>query len=366
MRYFLLAGIIMILIPVQGQSSLVDPEADEAVRNLAKHLRTWSTDKILFGQQDALAYGVHWKKHRSNRSDVRDVVKSHPALVGWELSKIGQGPYNIDSVEFESMQKWIKKVHRQGGINSISWHMDNFVTKGNSWDTAGSVVAHILPGGDLHPEYLEKLDLFVEFIRELQDRGRPIPIIFRPFHEHTGSWFWWGSDLCSSDQYKSLWQFTVRYLRDEKNVHQLLYAYSPDAISDTMAYLERYPGDEYVDIMGLDDYRDVGQHADHDRLAMRLEIVTDLAESHGKIAALTETGQERVPEPEFWTKTLLPQLLKNEKTKRIAYVMVWRNARPSHHYGPFKGHPSAEDFRKFASHQDIWLLKDLPADWQKN
>lgn len=363
MRYLLLLTILTFCYHGYSQHSLVDQGADAAVINLANHLRKWSKDKILFGQQDALAYGVHWKKHRSNRSDVKDLVRSHPALIGWELSKLGQGPYNIDSVEFKSMQKWIKKVHRQGGINSISWHMDNFVTMGNSWDTAGSVVEHILPGGKHHSDFVAKLDLFVAFLGELKDRGKPIPIIFRPYHEHSGSWFWWGEALCTPEEYKALWQFTVKYLRDQKNVHQLLYAYSPDAVDDSSEYLERYPGDEYVDIMGLDDYRDVGQNADHSRLAVRLEMVVDLADKHGKIAALTETGQESIPEPEFWTKTLMQQLLSSEKTKRIAYVMVWRNARLTHHYGPFKGHASAEDFKIFAKNKNIWLLKDLPK-WQ--
>ncbi|MCB0688126.1 MAG: hypothetical protein KDC53_16430, partial [Saprospiraceae bacterium] len=156
---------------------------------------------------------------------------------------------------------------------------------------------------------------------------------------------------------------TIEYLRDTKQVHQLLYAYSPDVVSDTMEYLDRYPGDEYVDIMGLDDYRDLGVNADHSMLAKRLEMLVVLAEGHGKIAALTETGQERIPEKNFWTETLLAQLLSNEKTKRIAYVMVWRNARPSHHYGPVKGHPSAENFKTFADNDIIWLLKDLPK-WQ--
>ena len=238
--------------------------------------------------------------------------------------------------------------------------MDNFVTGGNSWDTTGSVVRHILPGGDQHQAFIEKLDLFVNFLQGLTYQGKPIPIIFRPFHEHTGSWFWWGKKLCTAEEYKSLWQFTVEYLRDRKQVHQLLYAYSPDVIRDSSEYLERYPGDHYVDIMGLDDYRDVGVNADHSMLAKRLEILVNLANEHNKIAALTETGQEKIPEPNFWTETLLRQLLSNDKTQQIAYVMVWRNARLSHHYGPFKGHISSEDFLKFARHEKIWLLKDLP------
>lgn len=364
MRLFFFSSFFFSIINLSAQSNLVDQKALPSVVNLSGHLRSWSKDHILFGHQDALAYGVYWKKHRSNRSDVKDLVKSHPAVVGWEISKLGQGPLNIDSVDFKSMQKWMVKVHKQGGINSISWHMDNFVTGGNSWDTAGSVVSHILPGGDKHADYCTKLDRFVDFLQGLKYRGELIPIIFRPFHEHTGSWFWWGKNLCTPDEYKELWHFTIEYLRDKKETHQLLYAYSPDVVNDTIEYLERYPGDLHVDIMGLDDYRDVGTNADHSKLGKRLEMLVDLAEKHQKIAALTETGQERIPEPEFWTKTLLAQMLHSNKSKQIAYVMVWRNARPSHHYGPFKGHASANDFQKFVKNNAIWLMKDLPK-WNK-
>ncbi|MCB0689720.1 MAG: beta-mannosidase, partial [Saprospiraceae bacterium] len=213
MRILLILTLVTNFLKGIAQPQLVDTNAIPAVIRLAENLENWSKDKILFGQQDALAYGVYWKKHRKNHSDVRKLVKSHPALIGWELSKLGQGPLNIDSVDFVSMQQWIINVHRQGGINSISWHMDNFVTGGNSWDTTGMVVKHILPGGDKHQEYLAKLDLFVQFLSALKYKGQTIPIIFRPFHEHTGSWFWWGKDHCSVQDYKQLWRFTIEYLR---------------------------------------------------------------------------------------------------------------------------------------------------------
>lgn len=346
-----------------AQHSLVDDQADPNVVGLHTHLKLWAADKVLFGQQDALAYGVLWKRHRANHSDVKSIARSHPAIVGWELSKIGISPYNIDSVDFESMKKWIIKVHKQGGINTISWHMDNLVTGGNTWDTAGSVVRHILPGGSHHAQFLTKLDFFIKFLGDLKYRNKPVPIIFRPYHEHTGSWFWWGKNLCTVDEYKQLWKFTVEYLRDKNNIHQLLYAYSPDVIRDSIEYLERYPGDAWVDIMGLDDYHDVGVHANKNMLGNRLEILVDLANAHDKIAAFTETGQERIPQNDFWTETLLKQIMRNKKTQQIAYVMVWRNASLSHHYGPYKGHSSEENFKTFIADKRTWLLKDLP-QWQ--
>lgn len=48
--------------------------------------------------------------------------------------------------------------------------------------------------------------------------GELIPVIFRPYHEHNGDWFWWGKGVNSEEDYIKLWQFTVEYLRDEKDV----------------------------------------------------------------------------------------------------------------------------------------------------
>ncbi len=71
-----------------------------------------------------------------------------------------------------------------------------------------------------------------------------LPIIFRPFH---------GANV-TVDEYVQLWRFTVDYLRDEKGLHNLLFAYSTDVFTDEEDYLELYPGHEYVDVLGYDDY----------------------------------------------------------------------------------------------------------------
>ena len=79
--------------------------------------------------------------------------------------------------------------------------------------------------------------------------------MFRPFHEATGSWFWWGAAFCDAETYKSVYKYTVEYLRDKKEVHNFLYLYGPgsEAVSEE-EYGIRYPGDEYVDVIGFDMY----------------------------------------------------------------------------------------------------------------
>ena len=339
--------IVCLSLPAQSQiqPAPIDANAHERVKALYENLHAGIGTGIFFGHQDALAYGVQWKTGH-NRSDIKDVCGAYPAVFGWDVSKLGQRPFNIDTVDFEQMREWIAFAYKQGGINTISWHMDNPATGGDSWDNRPAVKA-ILPGGEKHDFYREKLDLFAAFVGSLKAGGQPIPIIFRPFHEHTGGWFWWGNKSCTPEEYKALWHFTVQYLRDEKEVHNLLYAYSTDVFDSEAAYLERYPGDEYIDILGFDDYHSIKTGANAAVLTRRCRELVRMARERGKIAALTETGVETIPDSNWWTGVLLKRLKADPEASRIAYIMVWRNARLNHHYGPFAGHASAADFQAF-------------------
>ena len=340
---------------------LVDAKASKKTKALYLNLQHLAKNHILFGHQDDLAYGVNWRAEEG-RSDVKEVCGQYPAVFGWDLSKLGKYSHNIDTVDFEQMKYWIKEAYKMGGVNTISWHMDNFTSKGDSWDTT-ACVAHILPGGPDHELYLQKLDLFADFIKELKVGflfKKKIPIIFRPFHEQTGSWFWWGKGSTSPEDYKALWQFTVRYLRDEKKLHNLLYCYSTDICENAEEYMEYYPGDEYVDIMGMDDYWDVGAKGDPENLTRRLSMLVEIAEEHHKIPVLSETGFEAIPNKAWWTEILLHYIKNDPKASRIAYLLVWRNARLDHHYAPYLGHSSSENFQEFTQDTTIILENDLP------
>jgi mannan endo-1,4-beta-mannosidase len=224
-----------------------------------------------------------------------------------------------------------------------------------------------LPGGENHDLFTSWLDRFVAFNDDLKvgafrwlGFGTHVPIVFRPFHEHTGSWFWWGGSNVTAEEYIQLWRFTVEYLRDVKGVHNLLYAYSPDKFQSLEEYLEYYPGDEYVDILGVDDYSIGRPGGDVETTAWRLRTVTRLAAERNKVAAMTETGSDRIPDPEWWTGRLLKALDADEETRRVAWVLVWRNAHKGHHHAPYPGHPSAADFVEFYNSPLIVFADGLP------
>jgi len=359
-RQILFLVLTSILLPALsfGQIVPIDKKASKKTKALYLNLNEISKKAVLFGHQDDVAYGVGWKDEEG-RSDVKDVCGAHPALYGWDVSKLGNS-FNIDTVDFEKMKVWIKEAFKRGGINTISWHMDNPATGGNSWDNTPAV-STILPGGEKHEFYKQRLDLFAGFLNDLKvGFGVKIPIIFRPFHEHTGDWFWWGKGNCTGEEFVQLWQFTVRYLRDEKKIHHLLYSYSTDQFNSKEQYLEFYPGDEFVDIIAFDDYHSIKSTEDREKLAFRLRKVVEIAESKNKIAAFSETGLEKVPIDDWFTNILLEGIKSDDIGKRIAYVMVWRNAWSHHHYAPYPGHTSAPDFIKFRNDPFTIFEEDLP------
>ncbi len=353
----------------QIQFNISDPKATKQTRALFDNLRAISGKGILFGHQDALAYGVSWNRV-VNRSDVKEVCGNYPAVFGWDLGKLAKGAtYNIDTVHFEDIKRWIRKAYAMGGVNTISWHMDNLVSGGNAWDTT-TAIRQLLPGGTHHIKLLEQLDLLATFVSDLKSEGlfkHYIPIIFRPWHENTGAWFWWGKGSCTAEEYKQFWQFTVNYLRNVKNIHHLLYAFSPDPFQTPEEYLETYPGDEYVDIMGLDHYFWTNSTARGAELTKKLEIIVQLAEAHGKIAALTETGLESIPERLWWTESLLKSVHATPTSSKIAYLLVWRNAyaRQNHYFAPYPGQISASNFVYFSRDPRIILKDRLPKMYKK-
>src|SRR5262249_47550117 len=138
--------------------------------------------------------------------------------------------------------------------------------------------------------------------------------------------------------------------RDSLDVHNFIYAFSPDCLSTSESqYLERYPGDQWVDMLGLDDYADFGRDGKYDLDAgiLKLKIISDYAKKAHKVAAFTETGLESISNTTWWTEVLMKTLKK--ANVQLAYVLVWRNdpVSPTHFYAPFPGQVSADDFIKF-------------------
>lgn len=343
----------------------VDRNASRETVGLYNRLFNLMEKGIMVGHQDDLAYGHSWYKE-ADRSDVKDITGDYPAVIGWELGHVELGePYNLDSVYFSDMKDYIRQTHRRNGITTLSWHGDNIVTGGTSWDCAqDSIVRVILPGGSHHENYMVWLDRVADFFLDLKDdNGNPIPVVFRMYHEHTGDWFWWGRVQCTPAEYKQLWKMTVEHLRDKRHVHNLLYAYSPATVKDKNEFFERYPGDEYVDIIGYDCYvYGTGTQSITDyttNMDINLTVITDYARTSGKLPIIGETGMESIPHSGYFTEVVYPIISKY----KISWILFWRNAwesdKPHHFYLPYEGHPAANDFKNFTEKADILMNSDI-------
>jgi mannan endo-1,4-beta-mannosidase len=362
--YFFLFFIFLACEPVP-ETHPVDISATKETVHLYINLEKLAEDSIMFGHQDDLAYGVGWQ-YEEGRSDVLETAGSLPAVFGWDIGAIGLGDdKNLDGIPFEKMRSFMIDVFEKGGMNTVSWHTYNPVTKKDSWadtEKPNPTVSQIIPGGEHHDKYEEMLDRAAAFFQALKTvEGKYVPVVFRPFHENNGNWFWWGAKHSTPQDYKRLFQFTVDYFRNEKNIHHVLYAYSPDRQFETeQEYLERYPGDRYVDIIGTDNYWDFTPNGEGiEAVSQKLEIISTIAEKKSKVAAFTESGLEAIPDSTWWTGRLYPAMTNPDYHIDIAWVLVWRNFSTEHHYAPYPGHPSEEDFRKFKEKEEILFLDEM-------
>lgn len=318
---------------------------------------------ILFGHQDDLAYGVNWK-YEAGRSDVKEVTGDYPAVYGWDLGGLERkSNKNIDGIPFDKMRQYIKEGHSRGGIITLSWHLDNPLTGKNAWDTTPKSLASVLPGGESHEKFKSWLNEAAKYILTLKDKnGKPIPILYRPYHELTGTWFWWCKNNASPEEFKTLWKFSMEYFQ-EKGIHNLIYVYNTADFKSKEEFLEYYPGSDYVDVLSFDKYQYSDPTKDNsfvENCQSQFKIMDQVAQEQNKIMAFAETGYEAIPYSKWWTDTLMKAI----GDYKISYVLVWRNhgwqekEKKMHYYAPYKGQVSEKDFVDFYNLDNILFEKE--------
>ena len=344
-----------------GNKKPMDTPKDRLVHQLF----TWAENgQIAYGHQDDLAYGHNWvvtdaENDPLERSDVKAVTGQYPMLVGFDLGGIELGDAeNLDGVSFDLMRRAALKHIERGGVVTFSWHPRNPLTGGDAWDiSSDQVVKAVLPGGEKYAEFRLWLQRSADFMESLGD----VAVIFRPWHENTGSWFWWGEKLCSASEYQELFRHTWLYFTRERGLKNLLWCYSPGGDAGPQRSMDRYPGDEFVDIIGVDSYEFVGSGSleearvrYQEELKGALAFLAAVGLEHQKLVCLSETGLEGLPDLQWWTQTLYPAI----KDYPISYVLTWRNAhdKPGHFYAPWDGFEGAADFKAFAELDDIVFL----------
>lgn len=171
-----------------------------------------------------------------------------PAMMGLDYCTWLQGEAAIDVQPVNALARawW-----QDGGLVNISWHAPNPANpKGGGLRDKGVNLRDLLaPGHPTHERWLRSLDQVAAGLRELQDAG--VIVIWRPLHEMNGGWFWWGGK--EPADFIAVWRHMFDYLTHTKQLHNLVWAYSPNHGAKTAAY---YPGDAYIDLVGLDAYTD--------------------------------------------------------------------------------------------------------------
>ncbi|MCK9795839.1 hypothetical protein M1843_19010 [Isoptericola sp. 4D.3] len=314
---------------------LVDPDATRETRSLFAFLRDLDGDGALFGHQEDLYFGESFDEQDGTSSDVLTATGDHPAMIGFDTLETAGMPLAEREEKALLLARNIRQAHDVGAVSTMSVHLENLVTGGDFYDTSGDPLRAVLPGGSHHDELRAYLDRFATTVKHAVDAdGTPIPIVFRPWHENAGSWFWWGAAFGTPGEYAELYRFTVEYLRDVKSVHNLLYAFSPGGGfgGDPAAYLRTYPGDDFVDVLGYDTYDDTGASPSFlDGLVDDLGMLGDLAEQRGKISAFTELGISGGVRPDgqnastTWFTDVLSAIRSDPSAARTAYLLTWAN-----------------------------------------
>ncbi len=308
-----------------------DPEATPEARQLLERLYRIRQKGIMYGHQDDLLTGHTWWEVEGN-SDTRIYTGDYPAIAGCELGELELGHgRNLDSISFAQMRKMAKWFHDRNGILTVSWHLVNPITSqwpgikepngaGSAWEVQMlsaeglNAVRSVLPGGVNNAMFNSWLDhLAAFFLSWRDDEGKLIPFLFRPYHEHSGSFFWWGRERCYDEEYAALFRYTVDYLRG-KGLHNILFMYNTDKVYSREEFLRGYPGDAYCDFLSIDWYGSGPEFESNVRTA--LDFVSALSDEKGKLFALSECGP------------LSDGLRKLLADYSCSYLLTWRNVPP--------------------------------------
>ena len=364
---------------------LVDKNATEKTKQLAIYLKSVANqDKIIFGHQSDTSSHVR-ADLPANGSDVKDITGSLAAITGVDtLAIAGDSKFATTKESLEHFANLSIEAAKQGSLITVSTHFPNFSSKNiiklsdgtydfskcgfsDCGDFTGSA-KDILPGGQYNDRFLAYIDMIAEYAHRLQEHN--IPVIFRPFHENNGSWFWWGGEHMSEQDSIKLYQYLVEQLQ-ERNVHNFLYVYSPNGpFNSEKDYMARYPGDKYVDILAIDSYDFYydypATYSDNffKNMQKSCEIIHNVAIKHDKLAAISETGCGVMKPDKSNYGGLLKEnnpILGKQWFKRVAqiaidndmpYFLVWSNDSDNSTFLPYKynneyGHEMTDEFIDF-------------------
>lgn len=177
---------------------------------------------------------------------IHDRTGHWPALIGVDYADFARGSLTTKVPNQVAIEYW-----NQGGLVTVMAHLYNPANpKGGGLRDKGVDLDDLLKEGtETNRRWMEELDLIVAGLQELKEAG--VVVLWRPFHEMNGGWFWWGAK--DPGPFIRVWQHMFDYFTKTKRLDHLLWVYGPNHGQNTAKY---YAGDRYVDLVGLDAYTD--------------------------------------------------------------------------------------------------------------
>ena len=355
-----------------SQLTLVDPNATPETKALYSNLWAIKEQGFMFGHHDDLWCGRYWMGEEG-RSDTKDVCGDYPAVLGIDFAELVDDRFSANPTTNGYKLNSVKQAYKLGMVTIVCLHLDNPKTynspgsdhyyTGGAWDNKSKdVVKEILTDGSaVQNTYKVWMDRLAGILNGLKgEDGKLIPVILRPYHEHNHTWSWWGASCTTEQEFKDLWQWTVKYLRDSKNVHNAIFAISPqiDSQQSEDEYLLRWPGDDYVDFLGMDCYQGINNAV----FTSNLKTLSRISLAKKKPCGVTETGVEAFTKATYWTENIHAPMT----GRKVSLLVTWRNKyvgtdeSDKHYYSVYAGHPSAADFVQMYKADNTFFCSDLP------
>lgn len=267
-----------------------DPEATPAAAQLLAYLYDISGKHTLTGQVERDQHNDDGGSATGTRYDwdkVAEITGQHPALYGnqflWGSASFTK-PLRQAWVD-RATQLWRGDEGKGQGITHVNFHVcppqPRFRDFRCAWEdiegnppNATLVDAILAEGSEEQRIWFEQLDAMAEDLKQLQRNG--VPVLWRPFHEMNGGWFWWGA----TPRFGELWRQLFQRYTKQHELHNLLWVWGASGTEPSME--DYYPGGDVVDALGLDIYGGAFSQAVYDE-------VVSLAD--GRVVALAEVGQ---------------------------------------------------------------------------
>lgn len=277
----------------------VNPDATPEARALLSEIYAISGRATLTGEHN-------FPNHLSRWSDrIYDLTNKFPAVFGQDFGFAGGD--DKDSVEGRpAMIEEAERQYRQGAIIALTWHAVR-PTDDEPVTFRDSVQGHLTdfewnelltPGTALYNRWAQQVDEIAGYLRQLEAAG--VPVLFRPYHEMNGNWFWWGGrpgEHGSAALYRQIYDRFVRM----HHLNNLVWVWNVNSPSQNAGPVaEYYPGPSFADVVTMDIYGEFRQDYYSEMLAL----------AGDKPIALAEVGA-------------MPSLKVIEAQPRWAYFMMW-------------------------------------------